>query len=177
MMDHQWDLRKARADRDSNRRLQALDDSLQYDLAAVVSLPDSSLSMISRMVKEEPALKYAPHVAYYTIGALLHTNPHGACEYIKETMRAPAYGEDPPYEVIRMAVDWHSKTIHLPAEIYGLGAEAYQAEIDHYPYPENVDLSKPYHKIAEWYRRAGNASKAEVAEQKAIQAENRGKGK
>jgi hypothetical protein len=62
------------------------------------------------------------------------------------------------------------RQINLPAEIYRLGAEAYQVEINQLPYPEIVDTFKYYNKMAEWYWRAGDNSKAIEAEQKAIEA-------
>ena len=78
--------------------------------------------------------------------------------------------DEPPYDLIIIAIGAYSDKISLPAEIYQLGAEAYQMEIDHIPYPEIVDTFKYYNKMAEWYWRAGNNSKAIEAEQKAIEA-------
>jgi hypothetical protein len=48
----------------------------------------------------------------------------------------------PDYHLIYGAIDFYSDKLHLPAEIYRLGAEAYQAEIDHRAYPEAVSISR-----------------------------------
>jgi hypothetical protein len=55
-------------------------------------------------------------------------------------------------------------------KIYRLGAEAYQAKIDHLPYQGIVDRAKIYNTMADWYRRAVNSSMAANAKQKAIEA-------
>ena len=101
---------------------------------------------------------------------LLHyfkTNPHKAYEYGKVLLVTSTY-EDPPYGVIIGVIESYSYKLYLPAEIYELAAEAYQGEID--LYTETTDIPKNYHKMAEWYWRACNRSKAIEAEQKAIEA-------
>lgn len=42
----------------------------------------------------------------------------------------------------------------FPAAIYRLGVEACQARIDHFPYPESLNLPKLRQTMAEWDRRA-----------------------
>jgi hypothetical protein len=60
--------------------------------------------------------------------------------------------------------------LNIPAEIFDLSANAYQVRIDQIPYPKIVNISKLYNKMAEWYWRAKNKSKAIDAQQKAIKA-------
>jgi hypothetical protein len=49
-------------------------------------------------------------------------------------MVTPTY-EEPPYDLIIIAIGMYSDKISLPAEIYRLGAEAYQMEIDNFALP------------------------------------------
>ena len=90
-------------------------------------------------------------------------------EYGKEVLVTPTY-DDPAYDVILGTIKWYSDKLNLPAEIYQLGAEACQAEIDLIPYPEIIDMYKRYHKMAALYWRAKNKLKAIEAEQEAIVA-------
>ena len=82
-------------------------------------------------------------------------------------MVTPTY-EEPAYGYIIGVIEDDSRKLKIPAEIYRLGAECYQAEIDHATYPELLDMTKLYHKIAAWYLLAGDKSKAMEAEQKTI---------
>jgi hypothetical protein len=173
-----WDIKQALAKRNSDRYLAALDVSLYYELQNYaddpykpgdLGKPDSALLVIKEIIRNEPKLEYAPHIAYQTFSSLLKTDPHKAYEYGKVVLVTPTY-EDPACDVIKGAVSWYSDNINLPAEIYRLGAEAYQVEINQLPYPEIVDTFKYYNKMAEWYWRAGDNSKAIEAEQKAIEA-------
>ena len=181
---HTWDIKEALAKRNENRRLEALDDSLGYELMVYRGnpskegdrgKPDSALLLINEILKKEPKLKYAPRISSHTFAALLKTNPHKAYEYGKVAIVTPTY-EDPNYHLIYCAIELYSDTLNLPAEIYQLGAEAYQAEIDHRPYPDMADIARLYHKMAAFYWRANEKSKAIDAEQKAIEALKRGKG-
>jgi hypothetical protein len=98
---------------------------------------------------------------------ILQTNPQKAYEFGKVLLLTSTY-EDPPYYVLKSVIESYSYKLYLPAEVYELAAEAYQGEIDRYP--ETTDIPKDYHKMAEWYWRACNRSKAIEAEQKAIEA-------
>ncbi len=177
IVNNTWDIKEALAKQNSDRHLAILDDSLKFELMRYEGdpclggdrgKPDSAILMINEIVKNEPGLKYAPFIASCTFSSLLKTDPHKAYEYGKVAIVTSTYDE-PPYDVIIGNIEWYSDKISLPAEIYQLGAEAYQMEIDHFPYPEIVDAFKYYNKMAEWYWRAGNNSKAIEAEQKAIE--------
>jgi thiol-disulfide isomerase/thioredoxin len=173
-----WDIKEALAKRTLEKRLQELDDSASYELMSYrgdpekpddLGNPDSALLVINEILGQEPRLKYAPRIAFHTFSSLLKTNSHKAYEYAKVAMVTYTY-DDPPYDVIIGVIELYSSKLNLPAEIYQLGAEAYQAEIDQIPYPEIVDISKLYSKMAEWYWRANDKSKAIDAQQKAIEA-------
>jgi thiol-disulfide isomerase/thioredoxin len=174
-----WDINEALAKRDSDKRLKELDDSLIYEFARYngdvrfpgedFGKPDSALLAINEWVRKEPKLKYAPNMAFNTFSALLKTDMHKAYEYGKELLITPTY-EEPPYNEIISIIERWSDKITLPSEIYELGAEAYQEEIEHFPYPEIFNMPKRYNKMAGWYWRANNKSKAIDAEKKAIKA-------
>ncbi|MFI5155909.1 MAG: hypothetical protein ACHQEM_06970, partial [Chitinophagales bacterium] len=171
-----WEINKAFAKRRFDKQLADLDDSAYYELIGFRGDPemldnlhkqDSALLMINEMVRKEPKLKYAPHVGFYTFTSLLQINPQKAYEYGKVLLLTPTY-EDPPYHVIIGVIESYSYKLYLPVEIYILAADAYQEVIDHYP--ETTDIPKDYHKMADWYWRACNRSKAIESEQKAIEA-------
>jgi thiol-disulfide isomerase/thioredoxin len=176
ILNHTWDIKKTFEKRKFDKRLADLDDSAYNKLISFRGDPemlfnlhkqDSALLMIDEMVRMEPNLKYAPRVGIYTFTSILQTNPQKAYEFGKVLLLTSTY-EDPPYYILKSVIEYYSYKLYLPAEIYELAAEAYQGEIDHYP--ETADIPKDYHKMAEWYWRACNRSKAIEAEQKAIEA-------
>ena len=173
-----WNIDQALANRNLNKYLAQLDDSLRFELMRYdrdqfkpgsYDKPDSTLLLINEIVSNEPRLKYAPFVASKTFLCLLQINLKQAYEYGRLAIVTRTY-DDPPYDFIIADINVYSRKLSVPAKIYELGAEAYQAQIDHYPYPELVDLSEPYYKMAEWYWRAKNKSKAIKAQQNAIKA-------
>jgi len=178
IVNNTWDIEEALAKRNLDKHLEQLDDSTNYELIRYASdpykpgdlgKPDSILLVINEIIRNEPKLKYAPFIAPNTFSSLIKTNPHEAYEYGKVAMVTPTY-EDAPYLLIINAIEWHSDKLNLSAEIYQLGAEAYQVRIDQILYPEIVDISKLYNKMAEWYWHANDKSKAIHAQQNAIEA-------
>ena len=176
IVNNTWDIKEALAKRNFDKHLAELDDSINYELMRYngdpakpddLGKPDSALLVINEIVRNEPKLKYATFIAYNTFSSLLKTNPNKAYEYGKEVLVTSTY-ENPLYGLIIEDIKWYSDKLNLPAEIYQLGAEAYQADIDHYP--ESVDIPNTYHKMAEWYWRANDKSKAIDVQQKAIEA-------
>ncbi len=164
-----WNMKEALAKRNSDRHLRELDLSLNYDLMDYSNKPDLKLLAINEIIKNEPRLKYAPFIASNTFSSLLKTNPQKAYEYGKVAIVTSTYKE-PAYDLIIGAIEWHSDKLNLPPEIYRLGAEAYQAQIDKIAYPELANMPKHYNKMAAWYERAGDKSKAIDARQKAIES-------
>jgi hypothetical protein len=131
--------------------------------------PDSALLEIKTMIQEDPKLKYAPRVAHYTFWSLIKTDPEKAAIYGRELMKSETY-EDPPFKSITDAVSYmvEIKKVRMPKEAYEVGAEAYQAQIDNYPW--SMDIPHTYDKIAALYFLAGDRNKCVQAEQKAIEA-------
>ena len=146
----------------------------KYDYLEDLGYPDSTLLVINEMVKKRPDLKYTPWMVSYTFSALLMTDPHKAYEYGKEAMTTFTYTY-PAWDMIIGDIRGDSRKINIPPEIYHLGAECYQAELDGSPYPELVEMSKRYDQMAAWYRLAGEKSKAIKAEKKAIRLYRRNK--
>ncbi len=177
IVNNTWDIKEELAKRNLNRYLAELDDSLNHEMRKYVGdpfkpgdlgKPDSALLMISEIVRNEPKLIYAPFIASHTFSSLLITDTHKAYEFGKEVLLTPTY-EEPACYVIIGRIEWYSDKLNLPAEIYQLGAEAYQMEIDRIPYPELVNIPKKYYKMAKLYWHAKNKAKAIDAMQKAIE--------
>jgi thiol-disulfide isomerase/thioredoxin len=175
IVNNTWDISAELAKRNLDNYLDKLDDSIRYELFRYredlekgdFGKPDSALVLINLMVRKEPKLEYAPLITLFTFSALLNTNPHKAYEYGKKAVAISTF-DDPLFTSIIGQINNYSDRLNLPAEIYQLGAEAYQAKID--TYPETADLPNSYNKIAEWYWRANDKSKAIDAQEKAIEA-------
>jgi thiol-disulfide isomerase/thioredoxin len=178
IVNNTWDVEKERTTRDLNRQLAILDDSLQYELTRFTrnnynmndtDKPDSALLKIDEMVRNEPNLKYARSTAWYTFSALLQTDLRKAYDYGKTAIVTPSYDGYPLNDIIRLQIEQYSDKLKLTPEIYELGAQAYQVEIDQLPYPELANMPKLYSNMAQMYWRAKNKLKAIEAQQKAIE--------
>lgn len=174
-----WDIKSALVQQNTNRYLAALDDSLSYELKyykgdqrinpyAPLKSDSALLAMIDNIVRKEPRLKYAPHIAFHTIAALLKTDLQKAYAYGKAAIVTPTY-EEPVYHIISEAIMWYSTKLKLPVEIYRLCAQAYQAEIDNTFYPELVDMPKRYYNMATCYWKAGDKARAIDVLQSAVE--------
>jgi hypothetical protein len=184
IVNNDWNINEALAKRNSNRYLEQLDDSQNYELNTYEGdsrIPgdfgksDSAILRINEIIGNEPKLKYAPYIARHTFSALLKTNMHKTYQCGKEFLVIPSYEDFIDFDVIIGRIHWWSDKITLTPEICKLGAEAYQAEIDQIPYLETVDVFGLYNKMAEWYWRAGDKSKVIHAQKKAIKALRRKK--
>ena len=175
IVNNTWDIKEALARRNENKRLEELDHSVMDTLNTYVrdiypgdlGRPYSALLLINEIVRKEPKLKYAPIIASNTFSSLLKTDPHKAYEYGKEVLVTPTF-EDPPYQNLIDLIKWYSDKINISAEIYELGAEAYQAKIN--KYAKYIDIPNNYNNMADMYWRAKNKVKAINAQQKAIEA-------
>lgn len=173
VVDNTWDIKDALAKRNLNKNLYDLDTAADYAVYPYMvdskKRRDSALLVIDELVRKEPKLKYTPRIASYTFRLLLETDPHKAYQYGKVLLVTSTYEESDPNMIIG-AIKMYSEKSNLPAEIYELGAEAYQTESDQIPYPELVNMPKLYSNMAEWYWRANNKTKSIEAQQKAIEA-------
>lgn len=171
-------IKKASAERELNKHLEILDDSvageLNYYRAEVEKRYSGKsdsllLEKINEIVKKNPELKYTPDLAAFTFNLLLKTDPKEAYEYGKVLMVTSTY-RFPPYYVIFNSINSYSEVLKLPPQIYELGVEAYQARIDYAP--KTVNLPGTYDTMADWYWRAHDTSRAIETEEKAIEALN-----
>ena len=172
-----WDIEETLTRRNENKRLAILDDSLHYELARFernpyntndIDKPDSALLMIDEIVRKEPGLKYAPWIATHTFYALLRTDPHKAYEYGKKEIVTPGY-DSVRADVIINGIELYPDKSNLPPEIYELGAEAYQVEINQIRHPAIVNTPRLFSNMSEMYWLAKNKSKAIETIQKAIE--------
>lgn len=178
ILDNTWDIKAVLIKRNEDRYLRELEDSLIWEMDLRKywgdrlnpddrGQPDSMLAAIDKIVSIEPKLKYTPFIAFHTFSTLLKTDPQKAYAYGKIAMVTPTY-EEPVYSIIRRRVVYEADSLDLPPEIYRLGAEASQLEIDNLVYPELFDMSVLYGAMATLYWRAGDRLKATEAQQKAI---------
>ncbi len=149
-----WDIAKAAADQKEQKRLRDLDNN--YVVNSLNPLVRDSIAMINKIneiVQKEPGLKYFYKTAHFTIIALAKTDPKKMIEYCRTLF---ATTDDPPYKT---ATDFIPRRQNLPAEAYLLALDAYQAQLDQYPWSMNFPAT--YRSMAELYAKAGNNKKAE----------------
>lgn len=175
VVDSSWDMSASIAKRKEQKRLERLEreamDRLNY-YRRTGGKEDSLLIVINEIVQQEPKLKYSYIVASATFSSLLGVDPNKAYAFGKEVLANPSYDGDPAYLAIFGVVDsyWYANDFALPKEIFALAAEACQAEIDAFPYAKKSRHF--YHKMADWYWRAGDKANAVAAEQIAIERLN-----
>lgn len=178
---NQWDIAEEFALRNETRRLKELDVDAGYRILyppdvfkpGYVERPDSALLVLAEIVKDEPKLKYARSITFHTFSCLLKTDQKKAYAYGREILTAT---DKPFFSSIHHNVLNYADVFTLLPEIYQLGAEARQKEIEQLPYPEIFDLSGDHSQIADWYWRANNKSKAIAAQQKAVEELKKHKG-
>lgn len=176
IMNDKWDIKQESSKRNFNQYLEKLDLGViekvrrfqgSYNRLDELGNPDSTLFIINKLVEKEIKLKYAPWMVSYTFSALLRTDPRKAYEFGKQAMITSTYGSPASDRIIGVIHD-DSRKVSIPSEIYRLGAECYQAEIDRISYPAIVDMAKKYREMGAWYRLSGDNLKARDAEKKAI---------
>jgi thiol-disulfide isomerase/thioredoxin len=173
-----WDINESLAERNLGFRLRNLEDSLYDELEFAPDgnyrsdnwIRDSALLLVDEMAKAEPLIKYTPRIAYRVFSILVKTNMKKACEFGKKVIETTTY-ENPAGVMIRGAIEDLSKEINLTSEIYQLGIEAIQIDINEVLscYPEIRILHKRYSKLAEWYWMVCNKSMAIGTLEKAIE--------
>ncbi|MEO8712932.1 MAG: TlpA disulfide reductase family protein [Parafilimonas sp.] len=173
-----WNKKEALARRNLENRLYMLDDSIREYLNTIdrnvyppynLKLKDSVLVLINEMVKKETILKYAPSLSARTFDILLITDPHKAYVFGRELFEHPGF-IDLQYGDIIQSIQWYSDKLNLPPEIYELGAEACQIEIDAYGKFGNISMYRFYNYMADMYGHGKNKDKAIEYMQKAIEA-------
>lgn len=114
--------------------------------------PTGALKKIDSILSRDPGLKYYPKVGHFTFYALTKTDPEKAVEFGKEWLKHNDY---PPFSTITDAVTGKN---NLPASLYLLAADSYQAQLNLYPW--SMDFPDTYKKMADLYVKAGDKDKA-----------------
>ena len=173
-----WNIKGSLDERNLQFRLRKLDDSLTNELEFAPNgdyrsdswKRDSALLLINEMAKTEPLVKFTPRIAYQIFSILLKTDMKKAYEYGEKVIVTTTY-EKPAGYIIREAIEGLSEKINLTPEIYQLGIDAIKVEIDDALscFPEIRNIYKHYYKMAKWYCRIGNKSRAIETQEKAIE--------
>ncbi len=172
VVNQSWNIAGAVAEMNEQQSIQALDNKAWERLNRFMGnpgKPDSALLEIEKMIREEPKLKFAPRVGHYTFWSLIKTDQDKAAVYGRELFQTEVY-DDPPYKSITDAVSYMLEIVKtdLRKSLLILGADAYQAQLDNYPWSMNIPVT--YAKIADLYFRARLKQKAIAAQGKAIEA-------
>ena len=162
-----WNIQSAAVERQERRRLANLDQNI-----VVTTLnpymgnpgkPLASLVKIDSIVKRNPGLKYGANMGHFTFWSLIKTDPQKALAFGREWFAA---NEEPRYSTVTDAV---SGRTGLPNALYIFAADAYQAQLDKYPW--SMDFPATYKKMADLYRQAGDTAKVDELLKKAEAAE------
>ncbi|MFT3934553.1 MAG: TlpA disulfide reductase family protein [Chitinophagaceae bacterium] len=173
---NEWNIENALADYNEETRLTKLDNEAYFDLLNYVKLanwasskdkPDSLLLAVEAIVEKEPKLKYAPIIAGNTFRALLKTDMHKAFLYGEEAIKIKFFDYPISY-YIKNEIEFLADSLPLTPEIFQLGIEACQAEINEIFYPEAPGTHKVYSCMANWYWRINDLAKAIETQEKAI---------
>ena len=150
-----WDLTVARTER-TDKQLLAKQDIATIELINPYmgnpGDPEGALAKIATLVKANPKLKYAPKVGNFTFWSLVKTDPLKALEYGRAWLSA---NDEPSYSVITDAIYGRKG---LPSALYVFAADAYQAQLDKYPW--SMDFQATYRSMAALYELAGEKEKA-----------------
>jgi thiol-disulfide isomerase/thioredoxin len=179
IVNNKWNINESLGKRNLEFRLRHLDDSLTDELEFAPDgnfrrdswKRDSAALLIDGMAKTEPLIKFTPRIAHHLFSILLKTDMKKAHEYGKKVITTATY-EKPATYIIRGAIEDLSKEINIDSEIYELGIDAIQADINDVLscYPEIRSTYKSYYKMAEWYWLLCNKPKAIDTQEKAIEA-------
>lgn len=171
ILNNTFDIAAESAKRKRNWYLDSLDSEYYYDLIPHRQKEqwDSVLLKIDAFVRIEPGLKFAPHMTWYTLAALFKTDMDKAYAYAREWVETPGNWEH-DQQTVTDAIEYLSNEVTITPQLYRLGAELCQKQIDAEQFPELAPMHKRYSRMAEWYSRAHEKSKAIEAQEKAIAA-------
>ncbi|WP_142688623.1 TlpA disulfide reductase family protein [Chitinophaga polysaccharea] len=150
-----WDIKDAAEKRKEWQRLSKIDNDIIPMMNTYMGNPGNptgALKKIDSILSRDPGLKYYPKVGHFTFYALTKTDPEKAVEFGKEWLKHNDY---PPFSTITDAVSGKN---NLPASLYLLAADSYQAQLNLYPW--SMDFPDTYKKMADLYVKAGDKDKA-----------------
>jgi thiol-disulfide isomerase/thioredoxin len=153
----QWDITTAAAKRKEFMRLTAADQNQVVTrinpLMGNPGKPEEALAELVKLEAAYPGIKYYYNTGHFTFWSLIKTNPDKALEFGKEWIAA---SDEPRYSTITDAV---TDRKNLPAGLYVLAADAYQAQLDRYPW--SMNFKETYKKMADLYTLAGMKDQAQ----------------
>ncbi|TDQ06313.1 TlpA family protein disulfide reductase [Pedobacter metabolipauper] len=157
-----WNNQAEAVKRKEWERLSAIDNNIMMVLNPFMGnpgKPQEALLEIEKINAKEPALKYYPYLGHFTFWSLVKTDPKQAAVYGKVWI---AKSDEPKFSTITDAVTGRE---NMPAELYVLAADSYQAQLDLYPW--SMDFPKTYTAMADLYTKAGQPEKAKTLLKKA----------
>ncbi len=158
-----WDIEAAASKRKEFMRLTSIDQNLVVSkmnpLMGNPGKPEEALVELANIEAAYPGIKYYYNTGHFTFWSLIKTNPAKALVFGKEWIAA---SDEPRYSTITDAVTGRAG---LPAGLYILAADAYQAQLDRYPW--SMNFKETYLKMAALYKQAGMNGEAEKLMSKA----------
>ena len=162
-----WDINSAAKNRKEFQRLTAIDQNMvvtkMNPLMGNPGKPQEALLELAKLEAAYPGIRYYSNTGHFTFWSLIKTDPAKALEFGKAWLAA---NDEPRYSTITDAVAGRD---NLPAGLYLLAADAYQEQLERYPW--SMKFKDTYLKMADLYKRAGNNAQAEKLISKASQAQ------
>lgn len=123
-----------------------------------------ALNVIDSILEKHPKLKYYPNTGHFTFVSLVRADQEKAVEFARTWWEKSV---TPNWKSVSDIIIYSlNNSVELPQEIWILGAEALQAQLDNYPWA--MDPAKTYSEMADLYSKAGDTIKAEEMKKRAI---------
>ena len=115
------------------------------------------LKVLDSLLVDEPELLYYPKFGHFMTYCLIGAESERAKSYIRSWWNA---NSEPSWKTVSDAIYSFSQRNPqvLTGELYLLGVEALQAQLENYPW--SMDFNKTYNEMAEYYEKAGEPEKA-----------------
>lgn len=162
-----WNLDAKRKSFEDQTRLKNLDANEVVNLLNPYMIKKDhagGLIVLDSLLEKEPDLLYYSRFGHFMAYCLIGTQSKKATSYIRSWWDA---GSEPGWKSVSDAIYSFSrvKPEVLTPELYLLGAEALQAQLENYPWSMNFKTT--YEEMAEYYKKAGKVDMAKELEQKA----------
>lgn len=166
ILDGKWDLTAQVQALEENVRLSELDaGELVYLLNPYMGKDYAgALRVLDSILVEKPELLYYPRFGHFRAYSLIGTRSPEAVSFIRKWWEA---NDVPSWKSISDAVGGFSvrRPELLTPELYLLGAEALQAQLDNYPW--SMNFARTYEEMARHYEKAGKPDLAAEMRKKA----------
>lgn len=166
ILDRRWDIVKQAAEEEDNARLAKFDGNEVVKLLNPYMGKDypGAMRVLDSLLEKEPRLLYFPKFGHFRTYSLLATDTQAGIEYARTWW---ANSDFPAWSTVSDAVSFLSRRMpeKLTKEVYLLGIEALQAQLEAYPWSMNFKAT--YQTMAEYYEKAGMVDKAQEYRTKA----------